>query len=447
MPPITPNDRRADGVSGIYLGRYVDPQTGARGTDLFYRGDRHLLLFGPTGSGKSKRLIINNLLRLQGRSLVVLDPKGELVEKTAAQRGRFGDVVVLNPFNMHGAGSAGFNPLASLDPDSDTFVDDVMGLGEALIRVNPEAKEPHWEESAQNLVVGLIMWEVQEARRERRAALLTNVRMMLTEAEEDDKDKEPVKGLRATAKRACKAGGAELESFLARFAKGNADEIASIKSTADRQTAWMLSRPMGRDLTLDGINFADLKRKPTTVYVVLPAQRFETHSAWLRLVIVTALQSLFNIGGVPTTFVIDEFALLGRLKIIERAFGVAREFGVQVWPVLQDLNQLKELYDKKWETFVGNAGVVQGFAPNDMTTAEWMSKRAGDTTVVAKGYNQGGSSGVRGESSSDGFSYQQIKRPLFLPQDLMNLGPGCGVIWPDGTAKTIPFFAPFYWEM
>jgi type IV secretion system protein VirD4 len=204
---------------------------------------------------------------------------------------------------------------------------------------------------------------------------------------------------------------------------------------------------MRADLARDGINFADLKRRPITVYVILPAERLETHSVWLRLVIITALRSLFKPGGLPTTFMLDEFAQLGHLKPIEAAFGLVRGYGVQVWPVLQDLNQLKDLYEKRWETFVGNAGVVQGFGPNDSSTAEWMSLRAGETTLVAKGFNQGGSSGARGESSSDGFSYQQVKRRLFMPQDLMNLSEGCGLLWPNGTSKTVPYFAPFYWEM
>ena len=88
-----------------------------------------------------------------------------------------------------------------------------------------------------------------------------------------------------------------------------------------------------------------------------------THSVWLRLVIVSALRALYTPGGLRTLFMLDEFAQLGHLAPIEDAFGLVRGYGVQLWPVLQDLNQLKALYKDRWETFVGNAGVVQGFAP------------------------------------------------------------------------------------
>jgi type IV secretion system protein VirD4 len=145
---------------------------------------------------------------------------------------------------------------------------------------------------------------------------------------------------------------------------------------------------------------------------------------------------------------LDEFAQLGHLGPIEDAFGLVRGYGVQIWPVLQDLNQLKALYKDRWETFVGNAGVVQGFAPNDLTTAEWMSKRSGDTTVAATGYNKGDAQSMSGQGSTNtGLSYGQIRRPLLLPQELMGLPAGVGILWPAGTDRSVPFVAPQYFEI
>ena len=213
------------------------------GTELTYDGERHLLLFGPNGSGKGTRLLVPNLLRLKDRSLVVIDPKGELTAITADYRRTVGEVVVLNPFDVLGLGGAGFNPLAALDPEAPTFVDDAAGLGEALIKI--EDKDPHWSESAQSLLVALIMWEVQSARRENRAPLLENVRRMLTEPDEYERDEDGKKQARqgpalSRPPRWRAMGGFEIESLVGRFLR-DTDEIASIQSTADRQTSWMLS--------------------------------------------------------------------------------------------------------------------------------------------------------------------------------------------------------------
>lgn len=436
----------------IYLGHYFDPSGTGEGVELNYDGERHLLLFGPNGSGKGTRLLVPNLLLLKDRSIVVIDPKGELTAITADYRRTLGDVVILNPFGVLGIESAGFNPLASLDPKASTFVDDAMGLGEALIKI--EDHDPHWSESAKSLLVALIMWEVIEAKRENRVPTMAEVRRLLTEPSEYEYNEKgergrAIAGLTATAARICAYGGYELESLAGRFLR-ETREIFSIQSAADRQTSWMLSPLMRASMERNDIDFADLKKRPITVYLILPAERMRTHAVWLRLVIVSALRALYKPGGLKTLFMLDEFAQLGYLGPIEDAFALVRGYGVQLWPILQDLNQLKALYKDRWQTFVGNAGVVQGFAPNDLETAEWMSRRAGDTTVAAAGYTKGDAQSSAGQGSmsqSSGLSYSQTKRRLFLPQELMDFAEGAGLLWPAGSSKSVPFFSNPYWKM
>src|SRR5262249_3580945 len=142
-----------------------------------------------------------------------------------------------------------------------------------------------------------------------------------------------VKGLRITAQKMCNEGGFEIESLIGRFMRGN-DEIASIISSADTQTRWLLSSPMREQLRRNDIDFTNLKRRPTTVYLILPAERMRTHSVWLRLVIVSALRAHYSPGGLSTLFILDEFAQLGHLGPIEDAFGLVRGYGIQVWPIL-----------------------------------------------------------------------------------------------------------------
>jgi type IV secretion system protein VirD4 len=447
---MNPESKAADDLgggsgSGLYLSYYFDEQSGRATRELRYRGDRHMLLFGPTGSGKTRRFLIPNLLMaLEDQSVIVIDPKGELAAITAAYRRSLGhQVVILNPFNIRDFGSQGFNPLASTDPEVSTFYDDAAAIGEALIRI--EGSEPHWPESAQGLVVGLTMWEILLAKREGRAPLLANVRRMLTEPDEFE-NKQLVKGLRLTAANACDKGGFEIESLLGRFVREN-DEISSIRSTADTQTRWMLSQPMRDDLAKPGLEFSRLKEKPTTVYVILPAERLRMHSIWLRLVVVSALRSLYKPGGLRTTLLIDEMAALGHLPTLEDAFGIVRGFNIQIAAILQDLSQLKVLYKERWETFIANAGVVCGFAPNDLTTAEWMSKRTGQTTVTVRGFTETTGAAVSKDVSTNtgmGSSAQQMARPVRLPHELMGMQEGVAVMWRAGRAGTTPCFLPFY---
>jgi type IV secretion system protein VirD4 len=69
----------------------------------------------------------------------------------------------------------------------------------------------------------------------------------------------------------------------------------------------------------------------------------------------------------------------GHLGPLEDAFGLVRGYNVRIAGICE----LKALYKERWESFLANAGVVQGFAPNDLTTADWMSRRTGQTTLIA----------------------------------------------------------------
>src|SRR4051794_8994446 len=84
----------------------------------------------------------------------------------------------------------------------------------------------------------------------------------------------------------------------------------------------------------------------------------------------------------PRAVCLDEFAVLGHMQPIERAAGQIAGFGVKLWPVIQDLTQLQRDYQKAWETFMGNAGLLTFFGNTDLTTLEHISKRLGECEVI-----------------------------------------------------------------
>ena len=473
-------------TEGLYLGRYLDEGTNSLGEKIVYGGERHAILFGPNGSGKGVRFLMPNLLGdyLKGRSVVVIDPKGELAAVCAGCRhwmenGRRGSVKILDPFGklrqvvgnspQHDyllknglIDSEGFNPLDALDPESDNFYDDAAAIGEALIKI--EGNEPHWSESAQGLTTGLVMWEAARPKARGEVASLGNVRRILTEPdgydEKDPENKDLMYGLRASARQIvdeCEKtdehgelkikAGYEIASLLGRFTR-KSKELASVQSTADTQTRWLLSKRIRDDLNkAGGINFRDVRDTPTTVFVILPAERMRTHSVWLRLVVVSVLRAMYNADGLRSVLLIDELAALGHLGPLEDAFGLVRGFGVQIVGALQDLTQLKALYKERWESFLANAGVIQAFAPNDLTTADWMSRRSGQTTVVTRGASTGTNIGGDRTSSSSGDSWNQIARPYYLPHDLFGMVEGSGVLWLAGLADTVRFAADKYVDL
>jgi type IV secretion system protein VirD4 len=143
---------------------------------------------------------------------------------------------------------------------------------------------------------------------------------------------------------------------------------------------------MQNALAASDFALSELKTRSTTLYLVLPPQYLDVHGRFLRLFVNLALVAVGQ-GRKPRhaiLFVLDEFYALGRLQSVAKAAGLLAGFGVKLWPIVQNLSQLQELYPDNWETFLGNAGMWQVFAVNDQTTARYMSERLGEHIVWRK---------------------------------------------------------------
>lgn len=88
-----------------------------------------------------------------------------------------------------------------------------------------------------------------------------------------------------------------------------------------------------------------------------------------------------GVGTVIPNLLAAERSVLGRLEAVERAMGLMAGYGLQLWPILQDMSQLKDLYGERAGTFIANAGVQQVFGVNDFETAKWLSQMIGQKTA------------------------------------------------------------------
>jgi type IV secretion system protein VirD4 len=469
LPPPPPRPRRPAGFipdigssapDALGLGRFFDTTMRSYGGRIRYGDERHVLVFGPNGSGKGTRLLVPNLLQCEDRSIFVIDPKGELAAITAPFRRKLGKVVVLNPFGVltgtRGYGdlkSDGYNPLVPLNPASPSFNTDAGLLAEALVKVQGRA-DPHWSESSRALIAALIMYTVIEARAAGKVPNLLRVRELVclaSEAPAAANDFTGV-GIPALALQMMESGIAGLRNKAAQFTDWTR-EVQSIASDARRQTEFLDDVEIAADLSKDGFDFRDMKREPVTVYLILPPQQMMRHAKWLRLVVTAALQGVMRErkpGEPRALFMLDEFAALGHLEIISTTWALVRGYGIQIMPVLQSLPQLQspDLYGNEWETFIGMAGAVVNFTPNDMTTAEWISRRAGTATAIAASQNAGSSMNPHGHhSQSQGMSYSNVSVPALRPHKLLGMQRGFGVTFFAELAHHVPCYIPAYYEI
>ena len=407
--------KKLQGKDGLLIGR--NPGTGRL---LRYDGPAHLITLAPTRAGKGVGTVIPNLLGVD-RSVLVIDPKGENARIAGEARRRVGTTHVLDPFGVSGQPSACYNPLDRLTPDSLDLGEDAASLTEALVMDPPgQVSEAHWNEEAKAILGGLIMFCVCHEDRDRRT--LATVREYLT------LPPEKLRALLELMQDSDAAGG-----LIARAANrflGKADrEAASVLSNAQRHTHFLDSPRIAKVLSRSDFHFSDLRHRITSVFLVLPPNRMDAYSRWLRLLVSQALQDIArdaeaSVGAqgasprlkAPALFLLDEFAALGRLEAVERAMGLMAGYGLQLWPILQDMSQLKDLYGDRANTFIANAGVQQVFGVNDFETAKWLSQMIGQETT-----------GFQTDSYKPGdnpsFSNNLTGRDLLTPDEIMQMPP------------------------
>lgn len=397
-------------IAGATKGHYAPHKVflGAVG-DVFIGvdDDRHMLTVAGSRAGKGRSCIIPNLLHYTG-SVLVIDPKGENANKTAMRRHELGqDVFVLDPFQRCEAQckafQASFNPMRLLQADSPTLIDDAALIADAL--VIPSGGDAHWDDSAKSVIEGILLHVATAPQYSGRRDLISVYDALMTG--EVFETLGEMDGLEAAMMSNYEADGAVMSAAISLFSKTD-KERDSVISVARKHLTFLRSKQMQSVLRGSDFDLTDLQKYDTTVYLCLPAGRLSANRRWLRLFMNLALEAfereVKRPGQPPILMIMDEFPILGHMQQIEDAAGQVAGFGVKLWPIIQDLSQLKALYKDRWETFLGNSGVVQCFGNNEQTTTEWISNRLGKTSfeVVKKSdvtMRQVGD-GATGQSSS-----------------------------------------------
>ena len=422
-----------------------------------WKDDRHLVTIAGSRAGKGRSAIIPNLLIYPG-SVICIDPKGENARFTAAIRaapaeeGGLGQrVYVFDPFNSSEAPEstkACFNPLALLNTSEEDVVERVGIIADSMV-VQTDAKDAHWDETARSLIEGLILHVItspdfknvqslktvrelllhgdRRAAAQKRSQEFVNVTTDIDSPENDDVEY-PDDDWKPDSQSDPETNEispflALLEEMISSEAFPNSiaglaqslldmapEERGSVLSTARRNTKFLDSVAINRVLgnSLRPFSFDILKKAVhgATVYLCLPTRYLNTHARWLRLMVASlfdAMERNYNQPkcGHPVLAIFDEFPVLGYLKSVETAAGYLVGYGMRLWAIIQDISQLRRDYPKSWETFLGNAGLIQFFANSDYSTLEFLSKRLGETEVIRELSTKGKSEGYTEQDLSE----------------------------------------------
>jgi type IV secretion system protein VirD4 len=419
---IGENAKAAHGDGGPYLGVFAGEGKPVR---LRYEGPKHWVIFGSPGSAKSMGLCVTQAhLR---RSMIVIDPKGQLAAITARARARMGRVITLNPFGLFAdelphLKDSGWNCLLQTNVNSDDFAGDMRSIADAIgSKSAGGGNSKFFEITAENVLTLFLMWERLKAKPD-----LNNIRLELTRPTVmDEKTKQPVSGLLHTLKLMSESdvlpiriGGGRLYSRLS-DTNSTSTSVNDVIETLLKDMVFLDDPRMGYSLSQGkAIDFGALHREIVTIFLVLPVHELQTQAKWLRMFVNLALRGLYKkppTSGTPlppVLMILDEFASLGRLDEIMKALGTARDYSIQLMMILQSLSQLKAHFEKDYELFFTGSGSITTFATRDLCTAEYLSKYYGNRLeMVQTETNNGGS-----------LTPQAI--PLIRPEDLMRIERG-----------------------
>lgn len=408
--------QQAKGSAAFALGRVLNAP---KDHDNRLRYTGHLITCAPNRSGKGIGAVIPTLLEYPG-SVIVLDVKGENYAVTARRRREMGhEVYLVDPFGVipktRDNRPRYVNWLDELDVKSDDVVSEAQKLADTLIMTDNE-QNAFFTESAKDLLRGMLIYVASYDDETKRN--MAEVRRIITGSSEE---LDSVLRAMAASSIGHDVPKRSANSFLGMDQKVKSNVLSDLR----RQTSWLDDPRMITAVSRNDFSFSDLKRKPMSIYVVIPANKLEGSIRYIRAMYTLALSALTRtLKGKPehdVLFLFDEFAQLGRMEAVENAVSLVRGYGISFWFIIQDVSQLKSVYTK-WQTFFANSA-KQFFTTSDFETAKYISDTLGQHTIAYTTTNSSQSSqdGSWKGSSSDGVSEQVMSRALLTPDEVMNL--------------------------
>ena len=356
------------------------------GAGAAYSKQGHILTVAGSRSGKFTNLIAPNLLGwgdIDG-SWVVIDPKGEIAAVTSDYQRSIGqNVVTLNPWNLLetnlGNGQR-YNPLDILDASSPHFVDDCYLLAEMLVPIET-GRNKFFSDSARAVISGLIMHIAvsQTDEKENGRTLKTLWKWVRYPQDMWDRNLSEMEAYNEKEPFAENMLNAAME--INKLASSGTNTWGSILSTIIQATDFLKS-PALQTALQSGYDPKTLAYVNTTIYIIIPADKIQSHSRWMRLLVTSLMKAVVRNPNKKVCFILDEFASLGYLPEIETAIGAYAGFNITVWPILQSLVQLHNLYQNNWEIFIGSSAVRQFFGISNNFDAAYISKAIGKTSNV-----------------------------------------------------------------
>ena len=399
--------------------------------DRKHRRNLNTIVVGGSGAGKTRFYGKVNLYQASTTSYLCLDCKGEMLRDTGyllKQKGY--EVRVLDLLNMEK--SHCYNPFVYLRDDNDVQRL-VTNLFKSTTPKGSQSNDPFWDTAASMLLLALIFYLKYEAPPDEQNFSMVMEMLRAADVREDmDEYTSPLDELFERLE--MRDPDHIAVKYYKDYHSGSAKTLKSIQITlAARLEKFNLSSLAALTAT-DELDLPSLGEKKVALFALIPDN--DTSFNFLVSILYTQLfQQLFYLadhkyGGslpVPVHFLMDEFANVSLPDDFDKILSVMRSRRVFVSIILQNLAQLKTLFEKQWESIVGNCDEFLYLGGNEQSTHKYVSELLGKATIDTNTY--GKSSGRNGNYSTN---YQISGRELMTPDEVRMLDNRCALLFIRG---------------
>ena len=402
-----------------------------------HRRNLNTLVCGGSGAGKTRFYCKPNLMQCN-TSFVILDPKGEIVRDVGKLLEAKGyEIKVLDLISMEK--SHCYNPFVYLRSDND-IQRLVTNLFKSTTPKGSQSNDPFWDTAASMLLLALVFYLHYEAPEDEQnfAMIMEMLRAGAIEDEEEPRPS-PLDNLFS-----------ELEyenpdhialKYYHSYHSGSAKTLKSIQITLAARLEKFNLESLASLTSTDELELETLGEKKTALFALIPDN--DTSFNFLVSILYTQLfQQLFysadHIHGgslpIPVHFLMDEFANVSLPDDFDKILSVMRSRSVSVSIILQNLAQLKALFEKQWESIVGNCDEFLYLGGNEQSTHKYVSELLGKSTIDTNTYGKS-----EGRSGSYSTNYQISGRELLTPDEVRMLDNRYVILFIRGERPVLDF--------
>ena len=383
-----------------------------------HRRNLNVLVCGGSGAGKTRFYAKPNLMNADC-SYVVLDPKGEMLRDCGEHLSKTHDVKVIDLINMEK--SHCYNPFVYLKTDND-IQRLVTNLFKNTTPKGSQSQDPFWDQAASMLLLALVFYLHYEAPEDEQNFPMVMEMIRAGEVREDMEDfHSPLDELFDRLE--MKNPDHIALKYYRNYRSGSAKTLKSIQITLVARLEKFNLESLAGITQTDEMDLWSIGEKKTVIFAVIP-DNDSSFNFIVGMLYTQLFQQLYyqadQIHGgrlpVHVHFLMDEFANVALPDEFDKLLATMRSREISVSIIIQNMAQLKALFEKQWESIVGNCDEFLYLGGNEQSSHKYVSELLGKETIDTNTYGQS-----RGRSGSYSTNYQVSGRELMTPDEVRML--------------------------